>query len=92
MVSLFRNHRKIFAILIFFNLLIYSVAVLATKPLVFDEARLLTNEQVLELDKEANILSDKYAMDIVITTTNDAEGKSSMEYADDYFDYGGFGY
>ena len=30
-------------------------------------------------------------MDIVITTTNDAQGKSSREYADDYFDYNGFG-
>ena len=86
-----RNLKKIFAILIFLNLLIYSVAVLAAKPLVFDEAGLLTDEQVLELDDEANRLSDKYAMDIVITTTNDADGKSSMEYADEYFDYGGFG-
>lgn len=85
------NLKKIFAILILLNLLIYSVAALAVKPLVFDEAGLLTDEQVLELDNEANTLSDKYAMDIVITTTNDADGKSSREYADDYFDYGGFG-
>ena len=30
-------------------------------------------------------------MDIVIVTTNDAAGKTSREYADDFFDYGGFG-
>jgi len=30
-------------------------------------------------------------MDIVIVTTNDAQGKSSRDYADDFFDNGGFG-
>ena len=30
-------------------------------------------------------------MDIVIVTTNDAEGKSSRAYADDYFDYNDYG-
>ena len=31
------------------------------------------------------------SMDIVIVTTDDAEGKSSLAYADDFFDYNGYG-
>ena len=45
----------------------------------------------MALEEEANNLSSEYNMDIVIVTTNDAAGKTSREYADDFFDYGGFG-
>lgn len=74
-------------LLIFSNTLIVN----AQKELVFDEAGLFSSEEKLSLENEANALSEEYNMDIVITTTNDAGGKSSREYADDYFDYNGFG-
>lgn len=61
------------------------------KILVFDEANLLLEDEEESLNLKANNLSDKYNMDIVIVTTNDTMGKSSRDFADDYFDYGGFG-
>lgn len=58
---------------------------------VFDDASLFTEDEVRILNQEADELSYNYDMDIVIVTTEDAEGKTSREYADDYFDYNGFG-
>ncbi|WFA07977.1 TPM domain-containing protein [Tissierella sp. Yu-01] len=92
MVSILNNYRRIFTLMIVIGILIInSVAVFAYKNLVFDEAGLLTQDQILSLENEANDLEQLYSMDIVITTTNDTQGKSSREYADDYFDYNGFG-
>lgn len=74
-----------------FILILIPNIVFSAKNLVFDDAGLLTIDEINQLDNEANRLSDKYNMDIVIVTTNDTQGKSSREFADDYFDYGGFG-
>jgi uncharacterized protein len=58
---------------------------------VMDEAGLFSGTEESMLESSALALSDKYNMDIVITTTENADGKSSREYADDYFDYNGYG-
>ena len=92
MVRLIDKNKKIVVIIIFMVIMLCNtIFVSATKQLVFDEAGLLSQEQVIKLEAEANDLADTYNMDIVITTTNNTDGKSSREYADDYFDYGGFG-
>ena len=57
---------------------------------VYDFAELLENEEALEA--EIAELRERWTIDVVIVTTDDAHGKSSMEYADDFFDYNGFGY
>ncbi len=92
MVGINKNYRKIVALMLFVSIImINSMVALAYKNLVFDEAGLLTQDEVVNLETEANELSEMYNMDIVITTTDDAGGKSSRDYADDYFDYNGFG-
>ena len=92
MVSILKNYRRLFTMMLVICILaINSVVVFAYKNLVFDEAGLLTEDQIISLENEANDLEQLYSMDIVITTTNDTQGKSSREYADDYFDYNGFG-
>jgi len=63
----------------------------AEKQLVNDQAGILSESEINSLENEAASLSQSYNMDIVIVTTNDAEGKSSREYADDFFDYYGYG-
>lgn len=35
-------------------------------------------------------LTTDWNMDFVVVTTEDAEGKTSEEYADDYYDYNGY--
>ncbi len=61
------------------------------KSLVYDDAMLFSQNEIVTLEDEANVLSNAYNMDIVIVTTNDAMGKTSREYADDFFDNNGFG-
>lgn len=58
---------------------------------VVDKATLFSDEEINSLESSINKISHKYNMDIVIVTTNDNQGKSSKEYADDFFDYEGYG-
>lgn len=71
-----------------------SIGVTANSELrkVIDDAGIFGNNDISTLESEIKALSEKYMMDIVITTTNDTNGKSARAYADDYFDYNGYGY
>jgi len=64
----------------------------ADAALVVDSASLFTQEQAVELAVRAQGMSEKYQTSVVIVTTNDAGGKESSAYADDFFDYNGYGY
>lgn len=63
-----------------------SMRVSAAKDYVYDQADLLTTEEEAELQKQAEFYNDKWNMNFLVVTTDDAEGKSSMEYADDFYD------
>lgn len=86
------------AFIVMFNLLAFApwrvAAVgqtLSGKPAVVDQANIFTDEQEQSLAKEADRLAQRLDMDVVIVTTDNTENKSSMAYADDYFDYNGYG-
>ncbi len=86
------NNRLLIILAILSLIFAFSSPSFGEKILVFDEANLLLEDEEESLNLKANNLSDKYNMDIVIVTTNDTMGgKSSRDFADDYFDYGGFG-
>ena len=57
---------------------------------IVDEAQLLTEAQEQALEVKIAQLRDGYSNDVVIVTTGDTDGKSAMEYADDYYDYNGY--
>ena len=59
---------------------------------VIDNAGLFSAEQSSDLKSRINNLIDQYNFDIVILTLNDLEGKGPRAYADDYFDYNGYGF
>jgi uncharacterized protein len=65
--------------------------VCAAKNFLVDQANVFTEEQAASLAEKAGQLGEQYAMDIVIVTVDDTGGKSSRDYADDYFDYNGYG-
>lgn len=58
---------------------------------VVDYANLLSSEEEQQLRGDLASFKEKYNMDTVIVTSNDLDGKSQMDYADDYFDYNGYG-
>lgn len=53
---------------------------------VFDDAGLLTGEQLTKLSDKAQTLSDQYLTDFVIVTVNSLDGKSPSAYANDFYD------
>lgn len=60
-------------------------------PRVVDEADLLTSNQETELTALLDSISEKHNVDVVIVTVNSTEGKEAEAFADDYFDYNGYG-
>lgn len=83
--------RLLYLLIVLTVLLLASAAVCAEKDFVVDQADLFTDADEAVLQAQAASLGAEYAMDVVIVTTSNAEGKSSMAYADDFFDYNGYG-
>lgn len=62
-------------------------------PNVVDSAGLLTEEERVNLSSYMEEISNRQSCELVVVTIRPKErgGKSMMEYADDYFDYNGYG-
>ena len=58
---------------------------------VHDYAELLTEEEIDDLRKIIDDLVYDLGLDLVIVTTDDNEGLTSEAYADDFYDYNGYG-
>lgn len=84
--------KKIVAILMVMLLLAVPAMAAQTAPYVVDDAGLLTASEERYLEDALSDLSEKWEMDFVVVTTDDTGIKSSTAYADDFFDYGGYGY
>lgn len=63
----------------------------STLPRVVDDADLLTEGEEDALETKIKAITDKYDFDVVIVTADTLNGKTPMEYADDYYDYNGYG-
>lgn len=63
---------------------------------VYDQADLFTAEEEENLQNMCVYVAKKTKLDVAVVTTDDAEGKTSMVYADDFYDRmieeNGFGY
>ena len=58
---------------------------------VADGADLLTEEEETLLCAKLDEISERQQFDVVVVTASTINGKSPMAYADDYFDYNGYG-
>ena len=58
---------------------------------VVDMAGLLTENEVSELADTLETISNEWDMDVVIVTTDDLQGYDATTFADDYYDYNGYG-
>lgn len=85
--------RKIQSLLLmlicFFSL---TTSLMASTPRVNDLANLLSLDQIENLEEKLATVSETYQMELVIVTTNDAQGKTAEAYADDFYDEHGYGY
>lgn len=63
-----------------------------TLPLVVDNADILTDEEEDYFNEELEAFANKYQSEIAILTVSDLGGISPRVYADDFYDYCGYGY
>lgn len=85
--------KKIFA-LVFAAILCFSLMlpVSASNSRLVDDAGLLTAEEYTEVLNTLNEISERQKFDVVVHTTNSTNGQYIRDYADDYFDYNGYGF
>jgi uncharacterized protein len=72
------------------SFLFLTVPVFAQNRVV-DNAGILSGSEIDELKRLTAQIASTYNFDLVIVTETNIGGASPMDYADDYFDYNGFG-
>ncbi|MGN0518518.1 MAG: TPM domain-containing protein [Acutalibacteraceae bacterium] len=72
--------------------IIYDASTASGDRRVFDFAELFYDEEEQDLESLIDKAQKKTDLDIVIVTVNSTHGLSDMAYADDFYDYNGFGF
>lgn len=83
--------RKLLALLLAATLLLPMTAWAEGDQKVVDLAGLLSPEEEAQLAQQAADFMADYGLDMVFCTTDDAGGKTTQAFADDYYDYNDYG-
>lgn len=83
--------KKRIAVLLFLVTLFAAAGAFALGNRVFDGANLFSAAEEAALQQKIEAFYEANSADLVIVTTNDTSGKSSRDYADDFYDGDGFG-
>lgn len=81
--------KKLMKLSIFFMLLFLFIgesSISADVQRIYDDANLLTDEEVADLEEKAAVYYDEWETDFIILTTNDADGKDIKQYMGDFTD------
>lgn len=60
-------------------------------PLVVDNANLLSDSEEKILTERLEAISDRFKLDLAVVTVTDFGGKTPQAFADDFYDYNGYG-
>jgi len=82
---------------VFFALLLSAMAVLPVSaagglPRLVDGADLLSDSEEAELSNKLDEISERQQLDVIVVTVKSLEGMSVTDYADDFYDYSGYGF
>lgn len=77
--------------IIFMSPVISHADVRSEEGLVVDYADILSDSEEDTLEARLQDISSRHGMDVAILTVDSLEGKSAMAYADDFYDYNGYG-
>lgn len=86
--------KKIWAIIVTVLLtmaMVLPVSAEEVLPRLIDNADLLDDGQEAELLSKLDEISERQEYDVVIVTVDSLDGYTATEYADDFFDYNGYG-
>jgi len=88
-----KPYQFLLACIVAIGMMIYlsSGTLNANSEHVIDELDYLSVSEIDELESAIMTLRETYKLDVVIVITDQTEGQSSMNFADDYFDYNGYG-
>ncbi len=87
--------KKIIALLFALVICVFSVMpafATSESPRLIDDADVLTDSEEAELNAYLDEVSVAHQFDLVVLIVNDFGGESAQNYADDYYDYNGYGY
>lgn len=89
--------KQMCAFFLFFLVGLFSVITVFAKekgnsPRLVDMAGLLDESEQAEVLNNLNEISVRQKLDLVVVTTDSLDGKTAMEYADDFYDYNGYGF
>lgn len=62
------------------------------RPRLVDEANLLRRAEAEELLETLDEISERQRCDVIVVTVNSLDGKRPRDFADDFYDYNGYGY
>ena len=68
-----------------------AIALAGSSNNIKDDLDYLTADEIESIQWEIDQVGSAHDLDVVIVITDQTEGKSSRDFADDYFDYNGFG-
>lgn len=83
---------SIFSAALLSALLYFPVYAAGDQPRLTDEAGLLSDSEEEALADLLDEISERQQVDVVVATVNSLEGASVQDYADDFYDDGGYGY
>lgn len=67
-----------------------NIILVSGTPKIYDNANLLNETELKEIEKKLADVSKKYSIDIVVLFTDSLNGMTARNYADDYYDYNGY--
>ena len=62
------------------------------KPRLVDDADILSDSEEVKLLEKLDSISEAHQIDVAVVTINSLGDRTPQEYADDYYDYNGFGF
>lgn len=80
------------AVFAIFTISVFPVSAAGDLPRLVDMADLLSDSEEADLSGLLNEISERQQVDIVVVTVDSMEGGTPMAYADDFYDYSGYGF
>ena len=84
-------HYLTFVLLFIIALASSAIADIKHPPRVVDNEHILSNSELTSLTNKLDKISTEYNIDVAVYTTQTFNGKTAMAFADDIYDYNGYG-
>lgn len=87
-----KRYLSVLLVLLLFAALMMPALAVSEKPRLVDQAHLLNAAEQSELLAKLDEISERQRVDIAVVTAETMDGKTPMDYADDWYDSNGYGF